>query len=133
MADIVKRLTGSARLESRPSGICSVCSAHPWVIEASMRQALDDRAPLLVESTSNQVDQYGGYTGMRPADFVRFVHGIADKVGLPRESLLLGGDHLGPNAWRHPSAEDAMERPDATSRINTGNSDAGSSTPRRWA
>ncbi|MFM0047928.1 D-tagatose-bisphosphate aldolase, class II, non-catalytic subunit [Caballeronia grimmiae] len=113
MAEIVTRLTGDPQLESRLNGIYSVCSAHPWVVEASIRQALDDCSPLLVESTSNQVDQYGGYTGMRPADFVRFVGGIADKVGFPRQRLLLGGDHLGPNAWRHLPAEEAMARADA--------------------
>lgn len=113
MAEIVTRLVGDSRLEARLDGIYSVCSAHPWVIEASMRQALDDRSPLLVESTSNQVDQYGGYTGMKPVDFVRFVHGIAQKVGFPRESLVLGGDHLGPNAWRNLPAEGAMERAEA--------------------
>ncbi|SAK55230.1 tagatose-6-phosphate kinase [Caballeronia pedi] len=113
MAEIVTRLTGDARFESRLKGIYSICSAHPWVIEAGMRQALDDGTPLLLESTSNQVDQYGGYTGMRPADFVRFVHGIADRVGFPRDTLLLGGDHLGPNAWRNLPADDAMQRAEA--------------------
>jgi len=113
MTEIVTRLTGDARFGSRLKGIYSVCSAHPWVIEASMRQALDDGTPLLLESTSNQVDQYGGYTGMRPADFVRFVHKIADRVGFRREALLLGGDHLGPNAWRSLPADEAMERAEA--------------------
>ncbi len=37
-------------------GITSVCSANPYVLRASMRQALEDDAPLLVEATSNQVD-----------------------------------------------------------------------------
>ncbi|BCQ25053.1 D-tagatose-bisphosphate aldolase, class II, non-catalytic subunit [Caballeronia sp. NK8] len=113
MTEIVTRLTADARFGSRLKGIYSVCSAHPWVIEASMRQALDDGTPLLLESTSNQVDQYGGYTGMRPADFVRFVHKIADRVGFRRETLLLGGDHLGPNAWRNLPADEAMERAEA--------------------
>lgn len=113
MTEIVARLVGDLRLGARLDGIYSVCSAHPWVIEASMRQALDDGAPLLVESTSNQVDQYGGYTGMKPVDFVQFVHGIAQKVGFARESLVLGGDHLGPNAWRNFPAEEAMKRADA--------------------
>ena len=49
-----------------PAGITSVCSAHPLVIEAAVAQAVADRSPVLVEATSNQVDQIGGYTGMRP-------------------------------------------------------------------
>ncbi|KND60493.1 Tagatose-6-phosphate kinase AgaZ [Candidatus Burkholderia verschuerenii] len=113
MTDIVERLTGDARAAARLKGIYSICSAHPWVIEAGMMQALDDDTPLLIESTSNQVDQYGGYTGMKPADFVRFVHALADGVGFPRERLILGGDHLGPNAWRALSADEAMQRADA--------------------
>ena len=40
------------------------------VLEACFLQAREDDSILLIESTSNQVDQYGGYTGMTPADFV---------------------------------------------------------------
>jgi D-tagatose-1,6-bisphosphate aldolase subunit GatZ/KbaZ len=112
MTDIVARLTGDAAAAQRLKGIYSICSAHPWVIEAAMQQALADDTPLLIESTSNQVDQYGGYTGMKPADFVRFVHEIAENAGFSRDRLILGGDHLGPNAWRHLSADEAMQRAD---------------------
>ena len=114
MHDVVTRLMGqSSDAAARLKGIYSICSAHPWVLEAAMKQALDDGTPLLIESTSNQVDQYGGYTGMKPADFVRFVHQIADRAGLARERLILGGDHLGPNAWRALPAEEAMQRAEA--------------------
>src|ERR1700759_418598 len=91
-------------------GICSVCSAHPWVIQAAAEQAVEDGALLLIEATCNQVNQDGGYTGMRPSDFRDFVHGIADRAGLPRARLILGGDHLGPHVWRKLPAEDAMAR-----------------------
>ncbi|WP_205301930.1 class II D-tagatose-bisphosphate aldolase non-catalytic subunit, partial [Salmonella enterica] len=56
------------------------------------------------EATSNQVNQFGGYTGMKPADFRDFVYGIAQEVGFPRERLILGGDHLGPNCWQNEPA-----------------------------
>lgn len=92
-----------------PEGIYSVCSAHPIVLEAAVRQALDDGSWLLVEATSNQVDQFGGYTGMTPADFRDLVHGITDRLGLPRERLVLGGDHLGPNRWQDRPADEAMD------------------------
>lgn len=92
-------------------GITSVCSAHPLVIEATLRHALAHRTPLaLVEATSNQVNQDGGYTGMKPADYRDFVWQIADRVGFPRERLALGGDHLGPNAWTRLAAEEAMAK-----------------------
>ena len=92
------------------SGIYAVCSAHPWVIEAAVLQALQDGTPLLVEATSNQVNQYGGYTGMRPADFRDFVQKIARDARLPLERLYLGGDHLGPNPWSAMKASESMKR-----------------------
>jgi D-tagatose-1,6-bisphosphate aldolase subunit GatZ/KbaZ len=91
-------------------GIYSVCSAHPIVIEAALRRAQRHGGHALIEATSNQVNQDGGYTGMRPADFARFVHGIAARLGLPPARVLLGGDHLGPNCWQQLSAEEAMMR-----------------------
>ncbi|MFZ7155440.1 tagatose-bisphosphate aldolase subunit KbaZ [Avibacterium avium] len=89
-------------------GIYSVCSAHPLVLEASLLQAKQDNTPLLIEATSNQVDQFGGYTGMTPADFRHFVEKLADEVGFPRDQLILGGDHLGPNRWQGLTADEAM-------------------------
>ena len=92
-------------------GITSVCSAHPLVIEATLRHAKVRDAPLaLIEATSNQVNQDGGYTGMTPADYRDFVGAIADRVGFPRERVALGGDHLGPNAWTALPAQQAMAK-----------------------
>ncbi|RYH12272.1 class II D-tagatose-bisphosphate aldolase, non-catalytic subunit [Tropicimonas sp. IMCC6043] len=91
-------------------GVTSVCSAHPLVLRALFRSARARDTVALVESTSNQVDQFGGYTGMRPVDFVKLVHEMADAEGFPRERILLGGDHLGPNTWRGEGAEAAMEK-----------------------
>ncbi len=90
------------------AGIYSVCSAHPWVIRAAAEQAVAARSLLLVEATSNQVNQFGGYTGMRPAAFRSFVTEHAETAGLAPEKLILGGDHLGPNPWRSLPAADAM-------------------------
>jgi D-tagatose-1,6-bisphosphate aldolase subunit GatZ/KbaZ len=93
------------------SGIFSVCSAHPLVIETTFRHAKSRGMPCaLVEATSNQVNQDGGYTGMRPADFREFAYRIADCVGLARDRVLLGGDHLGPNVWQNLPAEEAVKR-----------------------
>ena len=89
-------------------GITSVCSAHPLVIEAALRQARDDGTLALIEATSNQVDQFGGYTGMRPADFRDLVYSMAGALELPPERIVLGGDHLGPNTWRAKPADEAM-------------------------
>jgi D-tagatose-1,6-bisphosphate aldolase subunit GatZ/KbaZ len=93
-----------------PKGMYSVCTANADVLEACFKQAKLDGTIILIESTSNQVNQYGGYTGMRPADFVRYVKQISRKVGFPEEMILLGGDHLGPNTWQHLPAREAMEK-----------------------
>jgi D-tagatose-1,6-bisphosphate aldolase subunit GatZ/KbaZ len=97
-----------AHKAGRPVGIPSVCSAHPLVLAAAMREALATGAPVLVEATSNQVDQFGGYTGMRPADFRDLVLRIADEEGLGRDRVVLGGDHLGPNTWQGEPEATAM-------------------------
>jgi D-tagatose-1,6-bisphosphate aldolase subunit GatZ/KbaZ len=94
----------------RSVGIYSACSAHPLVIEAALRHARLKGSTVLVEATSNQVNQDGGYTGMRPADFNRFVLSIASRLGVPADQVLLGGDHLGPNCWQGLPAESAMAK-----------------------
>ncbi|MGJ7093998.1 tagatose-bisphosphate aldolase subunit GatZ [Vibrio hannami] len=91
-------------------GIYSVCSAHPLVIEATLKFELETGNKVLIEATSNQVNQFGGYTGMKPADFVRFVEGIAKSIGFPMDRVILGGDHLGPNCWQKEPAAEAMEK-----------------------
>ncbi|MFP5231452.1 MAG: class II D-tagatose-bisphosphate aldolase non-catalytic subunit [Acidobacteriota bacterium] len=96
------------RAEPGQRGIYSVCSAHPWVLEAAMRRHLSASGPLLIEATCNQVNQYGGYTGMKPCDFRNLVYRIAAQAGFPQERILLGGDHLGPFPWQHLNAEAAM-------------------------
>src|SRR5258708_38479559 len=101
MNSIVSRLRNAHPASAWLAGLYSICSAHPWVLEAAMRQALADDTPLLIESTSNQVDQYGGYTGMKPAEFVAFVPWSAGQGGVKREHLILCGGHLAPHAWRH--------------------------------
>ena len=92
-------------------GVTSICCAHPIVIEASLRHALKHGDGLvLFEATCNQVNQDGGYTGMTPADFVSFVHGIAKQVGFDAARIVLGGDHLGPNPWTSLDADAAMAK-----------------------
>lgn len=93
----------------RAVGICSVCSANELVLEAAMECAAERRTYALIEATSNQVNQFGGYTGMEPEDFRVYADRIARRVGLDGDKLILGGDHLGPLVWAGQSAECAME------------------------
>src|SRR5947209_2122183 len=92
------------------SGVYSVCSAHPSVIEAAFHQAIADQAIFCVESTSSQVNQEGGYTGKTPREFSIFIHSAASNAGFPPDQIVLGGDHLGPFPWRNQHASVAMER-----------------------
>ena len=91
-------------------GIYSVCSAHPVVLRAALAQGREDASAVLIEATSNQVNQFGGYTGMTPLAFKAFVDDLAQVAGLPGERLILGGDHLGPNPWRDQPAAAALEK-----------------------
>ena len=105
LADTIKRHKAGESV-----GVYSVCSAHPTVVEAAIAQAGADGTYVLIEATSNQVDQFGGYTGLRPAEFRDLVLGLADQSGFPRERVVLGGDHLGPNRWQRESASAAMAK-----------------------
>ena len=109
--DYVKNIIEQNR-KGIPIGIYSVCSAHPLVIEAALENAKEEDTPLLIEATANQVNQFGGYTGMCASDFCEFVKIIADKVGFPKENIIFGGDHLGPVCWRGENSSDAMIKAD---------------------
>ena len=91
-------------------GIASICSANNYVIESALLNAKKKDRYILIESTSNQVNQFGGYTGMKPEDFKNFVFKTAEALNFPLDKIILGGDHLGPNAWKDETAADAMEK-----------------------
>jgi len=105
----LKKVIGLNRA-SEHVGEFAVCSAHPQVIAAAARQAYIDGSFLHVESTSNQVNQFGGYTGQTPQAFARLVREIAHREGLSDGRILLGGDHLGPYPWRKEPAGAAMDK-----------------------
>jgi D-tagatose-1,6-bisphosphate aldolase subunit GatZ/KbaZ len=113
LPNVLEQLAESRR-KGHPKGIYSVCSAHPWVLEAAIDQALEDESDLLIEATSNQVNHLGGYTGMQPADFRRLVVDIATRKGFDQSRLILGGDHLGPNPWQGLPAQQAMKEAQLT-------------------
>lgn len=92
------------------AGTYAVCSAHSYVLESAIRQALHDGSLLHVESTSSQVNQFGGYIGEEPRQFAQTIHARANRAGLRAERVLLGGDHLGPYPWRGEAATTAMEK-----------------------
>ena len=105
LLDVVRRQKAGI-----PAGSASICSALPLVLEAAMQEASQAGSLVLLESTCNQVNQFGGYTGMRPFDFRALVTEAAAKTGPPPGQVVLGGDHLGPYPWRSEPAASAMEK-----------------------
>lgn len=91
-------------------GIPSYCTAHAETLRAIFAAYRDCNDPILVEATCNQVNQFGGYTGMNPATFRHFVETLAQQEGVDISRLILGGDHLGPNPWKAEPAGVAMEK-----------------------
>ncbi|WP_458456562.1 class II D-tagatose-bisphosphate aldolase, non-catalytic subunit [Methanobrevibacter sp.] len=92
-----------------PSGIPSFCTSNSIVLEAILEYYLYSEEPVLIECTANQVNQYGGYMNMTPSDFVEYLHNIADKVGFPKDRIILGADHFGPLVWADKEENEAME------------------------
>ncbi len=109
MSSILRELLKNRTNPNVARGIYSVCTAHPLAIRAALRQAREDDSPLLLEATSNQVNQFGGYTGMRPKNFRSLVRDLANEEGFPFSRIILGGDHLGPNPWHAKPTAEAMK------------------------
>src|SRR5512135_2025058 len=96
----------SAQKRGEAKGIASICSAHPRVLGQGMQVF----GQPLIEATCNQVNQFGGYTGMTPEDFVGFIRKLAEEHQIPFEHIMLGGDHLGPHVWQNEPASEAMAK-----------------------
>ena len=92
------------------AGLYAVCSANELVLRAAVRHAVAHEYPIIIESTSNQVNQEGGYTGMQPREFMARVEKIAREEGINPEKLITGGDHLGPLPWVREPEGPAMEK-----------------------
>ncbi len=91
-------------------GIPSYCTANELALEIALRRAKMLNQPVLIEATANQVNQYGGYTGMLPKDFYKLVLDMAAKIDLPEQMVILAGDHLGPLTWQNLPEAEAMEK-----------------------
>ncbi len=91
------------------SGIYSVCSANKFVLKAAIDFAKKNDSVLLIEATSNQVDQFGGYMGMNPKQYKEYIDKLLTASDFSKDNVILGGDHLGPNTWQSFPAKEAME------------------------
>lgn len=93
-----------------PVGITAICTSNPFVLEAALLLARKRGVNVLIEATCNQVNQYGGYSGMKPLDFMHFMQQLVKRCEFPQEAWILGGDHLGPSVWRHEPSASAMAK-----------------------
>jgi D-tagatose-bisphosphate aldolase class II non-catalytic subunit len=105
----MKQIIAASRA-GRHAGIPSYCTAHPETLRAIFRCYQTNTKPILIEATCNQVNQDGGYTGMKPADFREFVFALIREADVDSSRIILGGDHLGPNPWKSLSSKDAMAK-----------------------
>ncbi len=91
-------------------GLPCFCTANEQVIRAVFTYAKKYSVPAVIEATCNQVNQDGGYTGMTPADFAQWIASLSNEYEVSPDNIILGGDHLGPNPWKHLPADKAMEK-----------------------
>lgn len=99
----------SKRHEGISSGIASYCTSNKLVIESILEYYLETNDYVLIEGTANQVNQFGGYMNMAPSDFRDYIYDIADKIGFPKERIILGADHFGPLVWADKDEREAMD------------------------
>jgi len=93
-----------------PVGLPCFCTANEQVLRSILKYAKAHQVPAVIEATCNQVNQDGGYTGMQAVDFRDWIASLAKEYGVAQDNIVLGGDHLGPNPWRHLPADDAMAK-----------------------
>jgi len=91
-------------------GLPCFCTANEQVLRAILAHTAKTGFPTVIEATCNQVNQDGGYTGMKPNDFIVWIRRMAHEFGVPMDKVILGGDHLGPNPWRSEPIESAMDK-----------------------
>ena len=99
------------------SGVPSFCTANDTVLRALIRNAKKKNRKILIEATSNQVNQDLGYTGMNPFDFTNYLNTICDEFDFPRTDVIKGGDHLGPLPWSDLPAAEAMDKAEVLVRM----------------
>lgn len=108
MYDIIKNIAENK--SGVATGLPCFCTANEFVLRAVLKHARDHKVPAVIEATCNQVNQEGGYTGMQASDFRNWIESLAAEYRVAPENIILGGDHLGPNPWRHLSADMAMQK-----------------------
>ena len=87
----------------------SFCTSNFEVLNFLMIYSKIHKLPVLIECTSNQVNQYGGYTKLKPINFYKKIMNLKNKFKLKKENVLIGADHLGPLPWKHLDEKKALK------------------------
>lgn len=84
----------------KKNALPSFCTGNIDVLNSIMLFCHLNKLPCLIECTSNQVNQKGGYTKKTPKKFIKQIFDLRRKIKLNKNQLFLGGDHLGPLPWK---------------------------------
>lgn len=88
----------------------SFCTSNEDVINSIINFCKKYKLPILIESTSNQVNQFGGYSKLKPSEFKRKIEKLSKNNLFPKKNIIFGGDHLGPLPWKKLDKKIAMNR-----------------------
>ena len=88
----------------------SFCTSNTDVIKSILFFCHIKKLPCLIECTSNQVNQYGGYTNKTPQNFMKEISNIRKEINFDKKKLFLGGDHLGPLPWKKQNKAAAIKK-----------------------
>ena len=86
----------------------SFCTSNLDVLKSILIYSKKKKLPCLIESTSNQVNQYGGYTNLKPKQFHKKIFNLAKSINFSKKNLYLGGDHLGPLPWKNEKSKKSL-------------------------
>ena len=86
-------------LDKKKSYPC-FCVSNYDVIKSILFFVKKNNLPVIIESTSSQVNQFGGYTNKTPKQFKAMIFDLCKKIKFPLSQVILGGDHLGHFPWR---------------------------------
>jgi D-tagatose-1,6-bisphosphate aldolase subunit GatZ/KbaZ len=92
---ILQRVKNLKEETGVPRTIFAACPNSSAVINAALRSAKRNNAPIKFAATLNQVDLDGGYTGLTPAQFVKTIRQEAEAIHFTGP-VIIAIDHGGP-------------------------------------
>ena len=88
----------------------SFCTSNLLVLERLLIFCKKNKLPALIETTSNQVNQDGGYSKNQPKSFVKKINKLAKRLKVSKKSIYYGADHLGPLPWKKNKTKLALRK-----------------------